>query len=67
MFSIMADEATDASNKEQLAICARYVQQDTLVIEEQFLGFTECDTGVTGEAIFSRILQHLDTFQLPAS
>ena len=66
VFSIMADEATDASNKEQLAICARYVEQDTQVIEERFLGFTECDTGVTGEAIASRILQHLDTWQLPA-
>ena len=67
MFSIMADEATDASNKKQLAICARCVEQDTLVFEELFLGFTECDTGVTGEAIASRILQHLDTRQLPAS
>ena len=37
------------------------------MIEERFLSFTECDTGVTGEAIASRILQHLDTWQLPAS
>ena len=67
VFSIMADEATDASNTEQLAICPRYVQQNTLEIEERFLGFTECDTGVTGEAIASKILQHLDTWQLHAS
>ncbi len=63
----MADEATDASNKEQLSICARYVNQDTLAIEERFLAFSECNTGVTGEAIASRILHHLDIWQLPAS
>ena len=31
------------------------------------LTFSECDTGVTGEAIADRILGHLETWQLPAS
>ena len=55
-FSIMADEATDAGNKEQLAICVRYI---THVIEDSLLGFSECVTGVTGEAIADRIIKHL--------
>ena len=65
-FSIMADEATDAANKEQLAISVRYVKEATRSIEERFLGFSECVTGVTGEAIADRILQHLVDWQLPA-
>ena len=36
LFSIMADEATDASNKEQLAVCIRYVNSSTLKIENAF-------------------------------
>ena len=34
-FSIMADEATDAGNKEQLVICIRYVNSRTREIEER--------------------------------
>ena len=33
VYSIMTDEATDVSNKEQLAICVRYVQQSTVEID----------------------------------
>ena len=58
-FSIMADEATDADNKEQLAICVRYINKSTHVMEDSLLGFSECVTGVTGEAISDRILKHL--------
>ena len=68
-FSIMADEATDAGNKEQLAICIRYVNRGTREIVERFMGFSECVTGVTGvtgEAI-ADCLQHLSDWQLPAS
>ena len=34
----MADECTDVSNKEQLAICLRHVD-DYLVAHEEFIGF----------------------------
>ena len=67
LFSIMADEATDASNKEQLAVCIRYVHSSTLKIEERFLGFSECETSVSGQAIAAHILKLLETWQLPAS
>ena len=67
VYSIMADEATDAANKEQLAICIRFVDQGTLKIDERFMSFSECDTGVSGQAIADRLLSHLVTWQLPAS
>ena len=31
------------------------------------MAFSECDTGVTGEAIADRLLSSLDSWQLPAS
>ena len=37
------------------------------MIEERFMGFTECVTGATGEAIAYCLLQHLSDWQLPAS
>ena len=67
LFSIIADEATDAFNTEQLAVCICYVNSSTLKIEERFLGFSECETGVSGQAITAHILQLLETWQVPAS
>ena len=58
----MADEATDASNKGQLAVCIRYVKSNTLKIEERFLGFSECETSVSGQAIAAHFLQLLETW-----
>ena len=66
LLSIMADEAMDVSNKEQLALCIQYVNSSTLNIVERFLGFSECITGVTGETIAAQILQILEDWQLPA-
>ena len=40
-FSIMVDETTDISCKEQMSICIRYVDAD-LVPKEVFLGVVEC-------------------------
>ncbi|KAJ8020062.1 Zinc finger MYM-type protein 1 [Holothuria leucospilota] len=39
-FSILADECTDASNKEQLTICLRWIDQ-ALEPNEDFVGFCE--------------------------
>ena len=64
LFSILADEATDAANDEQLAISLRYVNQSCQRIEERFLAFSECITGVTGEAIADQLLHHLRNWQL---
>ena len=64
-YSVIADEATDAANQEQLSITIRYVGND--VPCEKFLGFLHCQTGVTGEAIAGNILSQLNTWQLPTS
>ena len=64
-YSVIADEATDAANQEQLSITICYVGND--VPCEKFLGFLHCRTGVTGEAITGTILSRLNTWQLPTS
>ena len=64
-FSIIADEATDVANKEQLSISIRFVCNSKPC--EKFLGFLECVNGVTGEAIADTILTQLNSWQLPAS
>ena len=61
-FSVIADEATDIANDEQLSICVRFVEGGSLC--EKFLGFLECRSGVTGEAIAENILSKLVDWQL---
>ena len=38
-FSVLADETADASNKEQLVVCIRWVD-DQFEAHEEFLGLT---------------------------
>lgn len=54
-FSIVADEVTDCSNKEQLSLVLRYVHPDTLQIREDLIQFVECDTGITGRALADKM------------
>ena len=61
-FSVIADEVTDTSNDEQLAICVRFVDSGSPC--EKFLAFNECQSGVTGEAIADDILSKLVEWQL---
>ena len=49
LFSVIADEATDSANEEQLSISVRFVEDG--IPCEKFLGFHECRSGVTGEVI----------------
>ena len=49
LYSIICDECTDSSNREQLSLSVRYVAD--MRVQESFLGFIELDSGVTGEAI----------------
>jgi len=44
IYSVIADEAMDRSNKEQLSITIRFVHNNKPV--EKFLGFKECTSGV---------------------
>ena len=46
-FSIIADEAADCSNKEQLSLVLRFVD-DNLNIRENFIQFIHCRWGLSG-------------------
>ena len=61
-FSVIADEGTGVANDEQLSISLRYLDDDGP--QEQFLGFHECQTGVSGQAIATDILEQLANWQL---
>ena len=58
-FTIIADEITDTSNKEQLSVVLRYVD-DSNNIHEDLVTFIECDTGISGRALADKILQAYD-------
>ena len=55
-YSVIADEASDAANDEQLAISLRYLNANGEP-KEKFLSFIECLSGVSGEALASNILK----------
>ena len=55
MFSIMADEAADVSNKENLSLVLRYVDSSKN-IREEFVGFRQCGAETTGNAIKELII-----------
>ena len=57
-FSVIADEATDTYNYEQLSIVLRFVDAEKNV-QEEFVGFSECKSGVTGEALPDNIVENL--------
>eukprot|EP00794_Sanderia_malayensis_P012338 gene12338-13612_t len=54
-FSILADEATDVSNMEQMAVVLRYVHD--CKIEEAFMGFIHGNKGLKGTEIAATILR----------
>ena len=62
-FSLLVDEASDSSNKEQLPLILRFVDKERNVREE-FVGFYECEDGVTGQAIATLILKALQELGL---
>lgn len=55
-YTVIADEVTDISNKEQLSICLRYVHNS--VIKEVFVDFAEAER-ITGETLANVIIQWL--------
>ena len=63
-YTLIADEVTDSSNKEQLCIVIRYVEPETASIREDLVTFLECDSGITGKALADKMLgfvrNHLD-------
>lgn len=57
-FTVVADEVADVSNTEQMSIVLRYVDSQC-EIKEEFIAFTSCKSGTTGEALSENILSVL--------
>ena len=64
-FTVIADEATDAANQEQLFVSIRFVEKSEPC--ERFMEFIRCAIGITGEAIADNIILQLNAWQLPAT
>ena len=58
-YSVIADEATDASNCEQLSVVLRFVDKG-FNVREEFLGFVSCTSGVSGEAFVKYLVDLLE-------
>ena len=63
-YTVIADEVTDASNKEKLSIVLRYVDSDSLVVRDDLVGFTECDTGTLGRSLVEKITSSIEELGL---
>ena len=63
-YTLIADEVTNCSNKEQLCIVIRYVKPETASIREDLVTFLECDSGIAGKTLADKMLgfirNHLD-------
>ena len=66
-FKVIADEVTDASNKEQLSLVLRYVDPESVLVCEDLISFVECDEGITGNDLARKITSSLQSFGLDLS
>ena len=39
-YTVMADKVTDCGNDEQFIVCVRYVDKDSLAVNEDFIGIS---------------------------
>ena len=62
VFSILADEVTDLSNKEQLGVALRYVD-DQGKLAEEFVEFIQVDK-ITGEVLSNELVKLLERLDL---
>ena len=62
-FSVLCDEDSDSSNKEQLSFCLRYVDENGDICED-FLKYIHCQSGLTGKDLYNEIISSLESFNL---
>ena len=62
-FSVIADEAADSSNKEQMSIVLRFVDNN-LDIREDFVRFIDCKEGLAGVDLASTLLKTISNLGL---
>lgn len=55
-FTIIADECSDSSYKEQLSLVIRYVNE-SMDIREDFLHFLHCCEGLSGQGLFKALME----------
>ena len=63
-FTVIADEATNISNKEQLSLVLRYIDPDDGIVREDLRDFIECNTGITGRSLVDKVLGAIDVMVL---
>ena len=63
LYSVICDEASDASSKEQLTFCLRYVNDDGDICED-FVKFIHCKSGLTGKDLYNEVTEALSSFGL---
>ena len=61
-FSVLRDEASDSSNKEQLHLL-RYIDENGGICED-IVKYIHCQSGLTGKDLYSDIISSLETFNL---
>ena len=58
-FSLIADEVTDCSNREQLGLVLQYISPEDYIILEDLVSFIECDSGISGQILSEMMLDFL--------
>lgn len=67
-YVFIADESTDVGMKEQISLCARFVdkkEDGKHYVREGFLTFVHAETGTTAEALTTQFLDALNKISLP--
>ncbi|XP_025424682.1 zinc finger MYM-type protein 1-like [Sipha flava] len=62
-FSVLADETTDISQIEQFSVCIRYLDEESMIVRENFLAFIPVQD-VTGEGLANTLLETLKNLGL---
>lgn len=62
-YSVIADEARDISNTEQMSLVLRFIDQN-MDIREEFVGFLPCKWGLKGEQLAKVVLDALGNLGL---
>ena len=65
-FSILCDEASDSSNKEQMSMVLCFVD-DNFNVREDFIKYIHCKEGLSGQNLASVILKGLEELTLDVS
>ena len=62
-YLVIADEASDRSNKEQMLLDLRFVDKN-FDVREEFLGFLHCKSGLSGKILSEKLLGAISELKL---